>query len=125
MLLNLTLPLRIHKRTEIRIESKVAIAVATGFVALTIGAMAQGRSGGGTGGPNGYGPMNNPGLSHMSPQGLQSSEFGRTTAEDARTKFSDTNTDETTVTTKGKKKSSKTLKSATRRHVNTRPNPGD
>ena len=109
---------------KLSIESKVAIAVATGFVALTIGAMAQGRSGGGTGGPNGYGPMNNPGLSHMSPQGLQSSEFGRATAEDARTKFSDTNTDETTVT-KGKKKSSKTSKSATRRHVNTRSNPGD
>jgi hypothetical protein len=31
----------------------VAIAVAAGFVALTIGVMAQGRSGGGTGGPNG------------------------------------------------------------------------
>jgi hypothetical protein len=107
---------------KLSIESKVAIAVAIGFVALTIGAMAQGRSGGGTGGPNGYGPMNNPGLSHMSPQGLQSSEFGRTTAEDARTKFSDTNA---TVATRGKKKSSKTLKSATRRHVNTRSNPGD
>src|SRR6266487_3351475 len=124
--------LRIHKRTQIRsdlekeksktgrrgcrhdkkqkrkvmklsIESKVAIAVATGFIALTIGAMAQGRSGGGTGGPNGYGPMNNPGLSHMSPQGLRSSEVGRTTAEDARTKFdssSSTTTEETTTTTK-------------------------
>ena len=109
---------------KLSIESKVAVAVGAGFVALTIGAMAQGRSGGGTGGPNGYGPMNNPGLSHMNPQGLQSSEFGRTTAEDARTKFSDTNMDETTVT-KGKKKSSKTSKSATRRHVNTRSNPGD
>jgi hypothetical protein len=30
-----------------------------------------------------YGPTNNPGLSHMSDQGLQSSEFGRTTAQDA------------------------------------------
>jgi len=109
------------KKTSV--ELKVVIAVAAGFVALTIGAMAQGHSGGGTGGPNGYGPMNNPGLSPMSPQGLQSSEFGRTTAEDARTKFSDT--DETTVTTKSKKKSSKTLKSTTRRHINIRANPGD
>jgi len=113
------------KVMKLSIESKVAIVVTAGFVALTIGAMAQGRSGGATGGPNGYGPMNNPGLSHMSAQGLQSSEFGRTTAEDARTKFSDTNTDETTVTTKGKKKSSKTLKSTTRRHINIRANPGD
>ena len=110
---------------KLPIELKAAIVVAAGFVALTIGAMAQGRSGGATGGPNGYGPMNNPGLSHLSAQGLQSSEFGRTTAEDARTKFSDTNTDETTVTTKGKKKSSKTLKSTTRRHINTRANSGD
>jgi hypothetical protein len=110
---------------KLSIESKVAIAVAAGFVALTIGVMAQGRSGGGTGGANGYGPMNNPGLSHMSSQGLQSSEFGRTTAEDARTKFSDTNTDETTVTTKGKKKSGKTLKSPLRKHVKTQANPGD
>ncbi len=105
---------------KLSIESKVAIAVATGFVALTMGVMGQGRSGGGTGGPNGYGPMNNPGLSHMSPQGLQSSEFGRTTAEDARTKFSD-GTDETTITTKGKKKSSKTLKSTKTRHARMSP----
>ena len=108
---------------KLSIESKVVIVVATGFVALTVGVMGQGRSGGGTGGPNGYGPTNNPGLSQMSPQGLQSSEFGRTTAEANRTKFSDT--DETTVTTKGKKKSGKTLKSAKRRHVTTRVDTGD
>jgi hypothetical protein len=35
------------------------------------------------GGP-GYGPTNNPGLDHMSQQGLNSSESGRTTAETAR-----------------------------------------
>ena len=92
---------------KLSIESKVAIAVATGFIALTVDVMGQGRSGGGTGGPNGYGPTNNPGLSYMSPQGLQSSEFGRTTAEDARTKFSDPNTDETTITTNGKKKAAR------------------
>jgi len=37
------------KKTSV--ELKVVIVVAAGFVALTIGAMAQGHSGGGTGGP--------------------------------------------------------------------------
>jgi hypothetical protein len=110
---------------KLSIEKKVAIVIAIGFAVLTVSAMGQGRSGGNTGGPHGYGPMNNPGLDHMSPQGLQSSEFGRTTAEGARTKFSDTSTDATTVTKKGKKKSSKTLKSTTRRHVNTGAKPSE
>jgi hypothetical protein len=104
---------------NLSIETKVGMAVASAFVALTMGVVAQGHSGGGTGGPNGYGPTNNPGLSHMSSQGLQSSEFGRTTAETARNKFSD-DTVQTTVTTKGKKKSSKTLKSKTK-HARTSP----
>ncbi len=39
----------------------------------------------GAGGPQGYGPINNPGLSKMSATGLQHSEFGRTRAEEART----------------------------------------
>jgi hypothetical protein len=83
-------------------KAKLGLAVAAGFISLSTYVMAQGHSGGGTGGPNGYGPMNNPGLDHMSSQGLSSSEFGRTTAENARTKFE---TDETTTTTKkGKKK---------------------
>ena len=56
------------------------------------GGMGHGPSGGfgpggpggfGPGGPNQYGPTNNPGLSHMSDQGLQSSEFGRDTAQSA------------------------------------------
>jgi hypothetical protein len=34
--------------------------------------------------PNEHGPMNNPGLSHMSSTGLERSTFGRTIAEDAR-----------------------------------------
>jgi len=102
------------------IETKVGIAVASGFVALTMCVMAQGRSGGGTGRPNGYGPTNNPGVnSHMSSQGLQSSEFGRTTAEANRTKFSD-DTDQTIVTKKGKKK--KTLKSAKHKTEHARVN---
>ena len=82
-------------------EAKLGLAVAAGFISLSMYVMAQGHSGGGTGGPNGYGPMNNPGLSHMSSQGLSSSEFGRTTAEDARMKFS---TSSSTTTKKGKKK---------------------
>src|SRR6266487_3770397 len=108
------------KNMKTSIETKVGIAVASGFVALTMCVMAQGRSGGGTGGPNGYGPTNNPGVnSHMSSQGLQSSEFGRTTAEANRTKFSD-DTDQTIVTKKGKKK--KTLKSAKHKTEHARVN---
>jgi hypothetical protein len=38
-----------------------------------------------TPGAKDFGPTNNPGLDHMSQQGLSSSEFGRTTAEAART----------------------------------------
>jgi len=47
-------------------EAKLGLAVATGFISLSTYAFAQGHNGGGTGGPNGYGPMNNPGLSQMS-----------------------------------------------------------
>jgi hypothetical protein len=65
------------------IETKVAAAVAAGFVALTVGAIAQGNSGGQSGGPNGYGPTNNPGFNtHMSQQGYDSSLSGRTNAEE-------------------------------------------
>jgi hypothetical protein len=88
-------------------EAKLGLAVAAGFISLSTYVMAQGHSGGGTGGPNGYGPMNNPGLSHMSSQGLSSSEFGRTNAENARTKFE---TDETITTSQKGKKKGKTLK---------------
>jgi hypothetical protein len=106
-------------------EAKLGLAVAAGFFSLSTYVMAQGHSGGGTGGPNGYGPMNNPGLSHMSSQGLSSSEFGRTTAEDARTKFdssSPTTTEETTVTTKkGKKKITTKGKSNSSHRMSPRP----
>lgn len=95
-------------------ETKVGMAVASVFVAVTMCVMAQGHSGGGTGGPRGYGPMNNPGLDHMSTQGYNSSLAGRTNAEENRTKFS-SGTEETTTTTKGKKK--KSLKSARHRSV--------
>ena len=57
-------------------STKFAI-VAAGALSLAGFAMAKGHGGG---------PMNNPGLSHRSAQGLQSSQFGRTTAEAARNK---------------------------------------
>ena len=100
-------------------EAKLGLAVAAGFMSLSTYVMAQGRSGGGTGGPNGYGPMNNPGLSHMSSQGFDNSLFGRTTAEDARTKFSSPSpftTEETTTTTKkGEKKTTRGKSTASHR----------
>jgi hypothetical protein len=86
------------KIMNLSVEAKVAIAVATGFVALTMCVIAQGNREGATSGPNGYSTTNNSGLSFMSSQGLQGSEFGRTTADEVRTKFSD-DTDETTITT--------------------------
>jgi len=106
-------------------EAKLGLAVAAGFISLSTYVMAQGHSGGGTGGPNGYGPTNNPGLSHMSSQGLSSSEFGRTNAEDARTQFSSpspTTTEETTTTTKkGKKKTTTRGKSSSSHRMSPRP----
>jgi hypothetical protein len=42
------------------VEMKVAAAVTAGFVALTVGAIAQGYSGGQTGELNSHGPTNNP-----------------------------------------------------------------
>ena len=75
---------------KLSIESKVVPAIAAACVAFTAGAMAQGHSMGQTGGPNNFGPMNNPGVNmHMSQQGENSSLFGRTNAEQNRQKFSD------------------------------------
>ena len=45
---------------KLSIEAKVAAAVATAFVALTVGAIGQEHSGGQTGRVNGYGLGNNP-----------------------------------------------------------------
>ncbi len=44
------------------VEMKVAAAVAAGFVALTVGVIAQGYSEGQRGGLNDYDPTNNPGV---------------------------------------------------------------
>jgi hypothetical protein len=77
---------------KLSVESKVGMAVASIFTALAVGVMAQGQSGGQTGGPNNYGPTNNPGVTtHMSDQGYDSSLPGRTNAEENREKFSDQN----------------------------------
>ena len=52
---------------KLSVEAKVAAAVAAGCIALTATAMAQGRGKGHTGGPNNFGPTNNPGVNtHMS-----------------------------------------------------------
>ncbi len=89
---------------KLSVEAKVAAAVAAGFLALTAGAMAQGRHKGQTGGRNDFGPTNNPGVQmHMSQQEpSKSSLFDRTNAEENRQKFSDenvTSNSEKTVTT--------------------------
>jgi hypothetical protein len=95
----------LEKNTKLSIETKVAAAVAAGFVALTVGAIAQGNSGG----PNGYGPTNNPGVNpHMSQQGYSSSLSGRNNAEENRQKFS---VQDETATTPNNGRKSKTVKS--------------
>jgi hypothetical protein len=64
------------------IEAKVAAAVATAFVALTVGAIGQEHSEGQTGGLNGYGLTNNPAVNmYLSEQGSNSSLIGRTNVE--------------------------------------------
>ena len=45
---------------KLSIEAKVAAAVAAGFIALTLGAIAQGNGGDQTGEPNGYSLAENP-----------------------------------------------------------------
>ena len=45
---------------KLSVETKVAAGIGAGFIALTAIAIAQGNSVGETGGPNGYGPRNNP-----------------------------------------------------------------
>ena len=67
---------------KLSIEAKVAAAVATAFVALTVGAIGQERSGGQTGRLNGYGSANNPAVdTYVSQHGYSSSLVGNTNAE--------------------------------------------
>jgi hypothetical protein len=70
---------------KLSVEAKVAAAVAAGFVALTLGAIAQGNSASQTAGANVYGPMNDPGVNA---QRYNSSPAHRTNAQGNRQKFS-------------------------------------
>jgi hypothetical protein len=75
---------------KLSVETKVAVAVAAGFIALTAGAIGQAGIGDQTGGPNNYNPMNNPGVNtHMSQPGDNSSLPGRTNAEENVQRVSD------------------------------------
>ena len=67
---------------KLSIEAKVAAAVATAFVALTVGAIGQEHSGSQTGGLNGYGPTNNPAVNtYLSQHRYSGSLVGPTNAE--------------------------------------------
>ena len=70
---------------KVSVEAKVAASVAAGFVALTVGVIAQGNNADLSAGPNGYAPTNNPGVStRMSQHGYDSSLVRRTNAEENR-----------------------------------------
>jgi hypothetical protein len=67
---------------KLSIEARVAAAVATAFMALTLGVIAQENSRGQTGEANGPGPTNNPAIeTYLSQHGYDSSVAGRTNAE--------------------------------------------
>jgi hypothetical protein len=67
---------------KLSIEAKVAAAVATAFVALTVGAIGQEHSAGQTGGVNGYGLTNNPVVNmYLSEHGYNSPLIVRTNTE--------------------------------------------
>jgi hypothetical protein len=70
---------------KLSVEGKVAASIAAGFVALTLGVIAQGNSGEQSAGSNGYGPTNNPEVStHVRQHAYDSSLAGRTNAEENR-----------------------------------------
>ena len=67
---------------KLSIEARVAAAVGTAFVLLTIGAIGQEHSTFRTGGQNGYGPTNNPAVdTYVSQRGYSSSLVGNTNAQ--------------------------------------------
>ena len=67
---------------KLSIEARVAAAVGTAFVALTVGAIGQERSGAQTGRLNGYGSTNNPAVdTYVSQHRYSSSLVGPTSAE--------------------------------------------
>ncbi|MGC1321532.1 MAG: hypothetical protein WA849_05075 [Candidatus Udaeobacter sp.] len=96
---------------KLSVETKVATAVAAGFIALTAGAIVQGSSGDQTGGPNNYNPANNPGLNtHMSQAADNSSLFGRTNAEENMQRVSDQDVTDTISKKDTKSKTGKSRK---------------
>jgi hypothetical protein len=79
-----------------------------------------GFGGFGAGGPNSYGPTNNPGLTHMSDQGFQSSQYGRNTAQNAIDEHRpDDTASPATKSKKGKRSSHSTLKGSNRHQTST------
>jgi hypothetical protein len=50
----------VRENMNLSVETKVGAAIAAGFIALTLGAVAQGNWEGQTGELNSYGPTNNP-----------------------------------------------------------------
>jgi hypothetical protein len=70
---------------KLSVEAKVAAAVATGFIALTVGVIAQGNTGDQKAVLDGYGPTNNTGVrTHMSRHGYDSSLADGTNAQEDR-----------------------------------------
>src|SRR5205823_14807112 len=101
---------------KISVEMKVAAAVGAVFMALTLGAIAQGRSGSQTGSPNSYEPTNDPGVNtYMSRQGYNSSLPGRTNAKENRQKFSNEDQTATNVPKSDKDQNSESRKHQTQR----------
>ena len=75
---------------KLSIETKVAAAVAAGFIALTAGAIGQAGGGDQTGRLNNDDPTNNPGANtHMSQPAYNSSLPGRISAEEDMQRVSD------------------------------------
>jgi hypothetical protein len=68
---------------KLSVETKVAASVAAGFVALTVGMIAQGNSGDQSAGAKGYGPTNNTKVNtYMSQQGYNSLRPGLANTEE-------------------------------------------
>jgi hypothetical protein len=70
---------------KLSVEAKVAAAVAAGFVALTLGAIAQGNGASQIAGADVYGPTSNP---TVNVQRYNNSPAGRMNAQENRQKFS-------------------------------------
>ena len=97
---------------KLSIETKVAAAVAAGFIALIAGAIGQAGSGGQTGRPNNYDPTNKSGVNtHMSQPAYNSSLPGRIRAEEDMQRVSDQDVKDTTS-----KKDTKSRTGNSRKH---------